>query len=207
MPSSSLVAISRIPIATEFKGCSRVKSVVKFRTKMHWPKTLFAEKIIVTVLSAMRDFRWSVLHSHVPQSLLSDQVTCVESSAMCALSIEIDRVLSFLTIRRHLLFFYSYPQGYPTEPIETMLRRHGNDMLYELEMFVDDCYERGNNFPAVVHPYFIRGPTVFVPMAYDAPAFPHVPSSEQSAIGFMLILGSFCKSHDYGMIRWNGPTS
>ena len=166
----------------------------------------------------MRCFRWSVLHSHVPQHLLSDQVTCVESSAMCALSIEIDRVLSFLTIRRHLLFFYSYPQGYPTEPIETMLRRHGDDMLYELEMFVDDCYERGNNFPAVVHPYFIRGPTVFVPMAYHGPAFPHVlcfasvaeagfsPSPEQSAIGFMLILGSFCKSHDYGMIRRNGST-
>ena len=66
---------------------------------------------------------------------------------MCALSIEIDRVLSFLTIRRHLLFFYSYPQGYPTEPIETMLRRHGNDMLYELEMFVDDCYERRQSNP------------------------------------------------------------
>ena len=163
----------------------------------------------------MRGFRWSVLHSHVPQSLLSDQVTCVESSAMCALSIEIDRVLSFLAIRRHLLFFYSYPQGYPTEPIQTMLRRHGNDMLYELEMFVDDCYECGNSFPAVVHPYFTRGPTVFVPMAYDAPAFPRVlcfasvcrsSSSEQSAICFMLIPGGFCKSRDYGMIRWNGST-
>ena len=47
---------------------------------------------------------------------------------MCDLTITIDRVLSFLTTRRHLLFFYSYPQGYPTEPIETMLRRHGNDM-------------------------------------------------------------------------------
>ena len=109
---------------------------------------------------------------------------------MCALSIEIDRVLSFLTIRRHLLFFYSYLQGYPTEPIETMLRRHGNDMLHELEMFVGDCYERGNNFPAVVHPYFIRGPTVFVPMAYDAPAFPHV-----------LCFASVCRSWFQSIVR------
>ena len=111
---------------------------------------------------------------YVPQTVLSDQVTCVEFSAMCDMSIEIDRVLSFLTTRRHLLFFYSYPQGYPTEPVETMLRRHGNDMVYELEMFMHGCYERGIPFPAVVHPYFIQGPTAFAPMTFDAPAFPHV---------------------------------
>ena len=93
---------------------------------------------------------------------------------MCDLTITIDRVLSFLTTRRHLLFFYSYPQGYPTEPIETMLRRHGYDMVYELEMFVQDCQERGIPFPAEVPPYFIQGPTALAPLIYDAPAFPHV---------------------------------
>ena len=93
---------------------------------------------------------------------------------MCDLTITIDRVLSFLTTRRHLLFFYSYPQGYPTEPIETMLQRHGNDMVCELEMFVQDCQERGIPFPADVPPYFIQGPTALGTLIYDAPAFPHV---------------------------------
>ena len=93
---------------------------------------------------------------------------------MCDMSIAIDRVLSFLTTRRHLLFFYSYPQGYPTEPIETMLRRHGNDMVYELEIFVHGGQERGIAFPVVVHPHFIQGPTALAPVTYDAPAFPHV---------------------------------
>ena len=62
-----------------------------------------------------------------------------------------------MTTRRHLLFFYSYPQGIPDEPIETMLRRHGNDMVYELEMFLQECRQDGINFPATVHPYFIQG--------------------------------------------------
>ena len=93
---------------------------------------------------------------------------------MCDLTITIDRVLSFLTTRRHLLFFYSYPQGYPTEPIETMLQRHGYDMVSELEAFLQYCQERGLPFQAEVPPYFIQGPTALATLIYDAPAFPHV---------------------------------
>ena len=63
-------------------------------------------------------------------------------------------------------------------------------MVYELEMFVDDCYEHGINFPAVVHPYFLQGPTDFAPMAYDAPAFPNV-----------LCLASVCRSWFQSMVR------
>ena len=77
---------------------------------------------------------------------------------MCDLTITIDRVLSFLTTLRHLLFFYSYPQGYPTEPIETMLQRHGHDMVCELEAFIQNCQERGLPFPADVPPYSTQGP-------------------------------------------------
>ena len=58
---------------------------------------------------------------------------------MWEVSVVTDRVLSFVITRRHLLFFYSYPQGIPDEPIETMLRRQGNDMVYELEMFLQEC--------------------------------------------------------------------
>ena len=65
-----------------------------------------------------------------------------------------DRVLSFVTTRRHLLFF-----GIPTEPIETMLRRHGNDMVYELEMFLQKCQREGILFPA-------HGPSIFPSGAY-----------------------------------------
>ena len=49
--------------------------------------------------------------------------------AMWEVSAITDRVLSFLVTRRHLLFFYSYPQGFPADPIQTMLQRHGNDMV------------------------------------------------------------------------------
>ena len=99
------------------------------------------------------------------------------SSYQCfllAASAVTDRVLSFVTTRRHLLFFYSYPQGIPTEPIETMLRRHGNDMVYELEMFLQGCQREGIHFPATVHPYFLQGPTSYVPFTCEAPALPHV---------------------------------
>ena len=78
-----------------------------------------------------------------------------------------DRVLSFVGTRRHLLFFYSYPQGIPTEPMETMLRRNGNDMVYEREMFLQECQREGIHFPATVHPYFLQGPTSYVPFTYE----------------------------------------
>ena len=94
--------------------------------------------------------------------------------AVWEVSVITDGVLSFATTRRYLLFFYSYPQGYPTEPIETMLRRHGNDMVYELEMFLHGCRQDGINFPATVHPYFIQGPTAYAPLTYEAPALPHI---------------------------------
>ena len=155
---------------------------------------------------------------YVPQTVLSDQVTCVEFSAMCDMSIEIDRVLSFLTTRRHLLFFYSYPQGYPTEPVETMLRRHGNDMVYELEMFMHGCYERGIIFLLWCIPILFKDPQLLPQwrmmhlhshMCCALPVFAEAGSSplpEQSAIGFMLTLNVFYKLQGFVMTRWNGST-
>ena len=155
---------------------------------------------------------------YVPQTVLSDQVTCAEFSAMCDMSIEIDRVLSFLTTRRHLLFFYSYSQGYPTEPVETMLRRHGNDMVYELEMFMHGCYERGVIFLLWCIPILFKDPQLLPQwrmmhlhshMCCALPVFAEAGSSplpEQSAIGFMLTLNVFYKLHGFVMTRWNGST-
>ena len=85
-----------------------------------------------------------------------------------------DRVLSFVSTRRHLLFFYSYPQGVPHEPIEVMLRRHGNDAMYELEQFVNGCHLEGINFTAVIHQFFLQGPSVYTLFTYEAPAVPHI---------------------------------
>ena len=99
------------------------------------------------------------------QTLL-DQITSFWLIAMWEVSVVTDRVLSFVTTRRHLLFFYSYLQGITDEPIETILRRHGNDMVYELEMFLQECRQDSINFPATVHPYFIQGPTSYAPFTY-----------------------------------------
>ena len=93
---------------------------------------------------------------------------------MWDLSVINDRVLSYVSIRRHLLFFYFYPQGVPDEPLEVMLRRHGNDAMYELEQFVNGCHLEGINFTAVIHQYFLQGPTVYTPFTYEAPALPHI---------------------------------
>ena len=93
---------------------------------------------------------------------------------MWDLSVINDRVLSFVSIRRHLLFFYFYPQGVADKPLEVMLRRHGSDILYELEQFVDGCHLEGINFTAVVHQYFLQGSTVYTPFTYEAPALPHI---------------------------------
>ena len=47
-------------------------------------------------------------------------------------------------------------------------------MVCELEMFVQDCQERGIPFPADVPPYSTQGPTALATLIYDAPAFPRV---------------------------------
>ena len=109
--------------------------------------------------------------------------------AMWEVSVITDRVLSFVITRRNCSFaiFYSYPQGFPTEPIETMLRRHGNDMVYELEMFAQGCRQDDINFRAVVHPYFIQGPTAYAPFTYEAPAVPHI-------LCFASVCRSWCQS-------------
>ena len=93
---------------------------------------------------------------------------------MWDIAIIIDRVLSFATTRRHLLFFFAYPSGELTAPIDTMLAHQGNDMVYLLEMLVRDCERDGIPFHAVVHPYFLQGPTAYTPITYDAPDFPRV---------------------------------
>ena len=91
---------------------------------------------------------------------------------MWDIAIIIDRVLSFTTTRRHLLFFFAYPSGELTVPFDTMLARQGNDMVYLLETLVEDCERDGiPYFHAVVHPYFLQGPT-YAPLTYDAPDFP-----------------------------------
>ena len=93
---------------------------------------------------------------------------------MWDLSVINDRVLSFVSIRRHLLFFYFYPHGVRDELLEVMLRRHSNDTMYELEQFVNGCHLEGINFTAVIHQYFLQGPTVYTPFTYEAPALPHI---------------------------------
>ena len=86
----------------------------------------------------------------------------------------IDRVMSFLVSRRHLFFFYSYPQGYPTQTIEAMLQPVGDQATDQLREFLQQRQEAGVRLQAHVHPSFIQGPTIYIPMTYEAPAIPHM---------------------------------
>ena len=88
----------------------------------------------------------------------------------------IDRVMSFLVSRRHLFFFYSYPQGYPTQTIEAMLQPVGDQATDQLREFLQQRQEAGVRLQAHVHPSFIQGPTIYIPRIYEAPAVPHMIS-------------------------------
>ena len=101
-----------------------------------------------------------------------------------------DRMLSFVSFRYHLLFFYRpvTPQVHGTndsgQPEPPMLQKAmmaqrrmdaiGRSISEELRVLFLAYRHRATALEYVVHPMIIQSPFTFVPVTYMSPAIPHV---------------------------------
>ena len=117
-----------------------------------------------------------------------------------------DRMLSFVSFRYHLLFFYRpvTPQvhgtndnGQPEPPMlqQAMMAQQrmdaiGRSISEELRVLFLAYRHRTTALEYVVHPMIIQNPFTFVPVTYMCPAIPHV-----------IVYASVCKAWKESIVR------